>query len=70
MADDATLFRTRAAAEQAAADSATLTNVRERSERAAKAWTDMAVRAERVTTQRHAREAESAARAEANDASA
>lgn len=64
MADDVTLFRTRAAAEQANADAATLANVRERSERAAKAWTEMADRAERVTTQRHAREAESAARSE------
>lgn len=62
MADDVTLFRTRAAAEQANADVATLANVRERCERAAKAWTEMADRAERVTTQRHAREAESAAR--------
>ena len=65
MADDVTLFRTRAAAEQANADSATLTNVRERCERAAKAWTEMADRAERVTTQRQVREAETAARAEA-----
>lgn len=62
MADDAALFRTRAAAEQANADAATLTNVRERCERAAKAWTDMADRAERTTTQRQIREAESAAR--------
>ena len=68
MADDITLFRTRAAAEQANADAATLTNVRERSERAAKAWTEMADRAERVTTQRHAREAETAARVEAQAA--
>lgn len=61
MADDVTLFRTRAAAEQANADSATLSNVRERSERAAKAWTEMADRAERVSTQRHERESQAAA---------
>lgn len=60
MADDATLFRSRAAAEHAAADSATLANVRDRCERSAKAWTDMADRAERVTTQRLEREAQSA----------
>ena len=60
MTDDASMYRTRAAAERANADGAELANVRERSERAAKAWTDMAVRAERVTTQRQAREAERA----------
>lgn len=62
MADDVSLFRNRAAAENANAESATLTNVRERSERAAKAWTEMADRAERITIQRHEREAQTAAR--------
>lgn len=62
MADDVTLFRARAAAENANAEAATLSNVRERSERAAKAWTEMADRAERVTTQRQEREAQTAAR--------
>jgi hypothetical protein len=65
MADDATLYRARAAAEQAAADASTLGNVRDRCERSAKAWTDMAVRAERVVTQRHEREDAAAARADA-----
>lgn len=65
MADDITLYRTRAAAEQANADAATLANVRERCERAAKAWTEIADRAERVTTQRLVREAETAARVNA-----
>ncbi|WBH17461.1 hypothetical protein [Sphingomonas radiodurans] len=61
MADDATMYRARAAAETANANGATLDNVRERSERAAKAWETMADRAERVATQRHEREAATAA---------
>ena len=61
MADDATVFRARAAAEFANADGAKLDNVRDRCERAAKAWETMADRAERVATQRHEREAATAA---------
>lgn len=58
MSDDATLFRSRAVSEQANADAATLANVRDRCTRSAKAWADMADRAERVTTQRRERERE------------
>jgi hypothetical protein len=61
MADDATVFRARAATEMANAESATLHNVKDRCERAAKAWDTMADRAERVATQRHEREAATAA---------
>ena len=61
MADDVTIFRTRAAAEEANASAATLDNVRVRCERAAKAWTEMADRAERTAAQREAREAATAA---------
>jgi hypothetical protein len=62
MADDPDFFRSRAAAEHAAAEAATLDNVRERAERAEAAWTQMAERAERTRTQRLAREAATAAR--------
>lgn len=62
MADDPVLFRARAAAEQANADSAQLDNVRDRCTRAAKAWTEMADRAERTLAQREQREAATAAR--------
>jgi hypothetical protein len=61
MADDATVFRARAATEMANAQGATLDNVRERCERAAKAWDTMADRAERVAVQRGEREAATAA---------
>lgn len=57
MADTPLLYRTRAAEQWAAADEATLENVRERCERAAKAWETMADRAERTETMRHQREA-------------
>ena len=60
MADDPTFFRARAAAEHAAAEAATLDNVRTRCERAEAAWTQMAVRAERTREQRAAREKASA----------
>lgn len=61
MADDAAMYRNRAAAEMANAEGAQLDNVRERCERAAKAWSTMADRAERVAVQRHEREAATAA---------
>lgn len=61
MADDATMYRARAENELANARDAKLDNVRERCERAAKAWEIMAERAERVATQRHEREAATAA---------
>ena len=62
MADDPTLFRARAAAEQANADAAQLDNVRDRCTRAANAWTEMADRAERTLAQRIQREAATAAK--------
>lgn len=61
MTDDATLFRARAAAETTAAADTSLENVRDRALRSAKAWTDMAVRAERAVAQRDERQAASAA---------
>lgn len=65
MADDATMFRARAAAEFANAEGASLSNVRDRCERAARAWETMADRAERVAVQRNEREAATAAAREA-----
>jgi hypothetical protein len=56
MADDPVFYRARAAAEHQAAETATLTNVRERAERAERAWTQMAERAEPTRPQREARE--------------
>lgn len=61
MADDAAVYRARAALEMANAEGATLSNVRERCERAARAWDTMADRAERVAVQRSEREAATAA---------
>ena len=66
MADDPTLYRARAAAEQANADAASLDNVRQRSQRAAKAWTEMADRAESTLAMRVQREAATAARVAAS----
>jgi hypothetical protein len=60
MADDPSFFRARAAAEHAAAEAATLDNVRERATRAEAAWTQMAERAERTREAREAREAAAA----------
>ena len=57
MNDNPAFFRSRAEAERAAADSATLDNVRDRCDRAARAWEAMAVRAERTLTMRLTREA-------------
>ncbi|WEK43402.1 MAG: hypothetical protein P0Y64_00690 [Candidatus Sphingomonas colombiensis] len=62
MTNDTTLFRARAKIEMANAEATALENVRERCERAAKAWTEMADRAERTLTQRQAREAATAAK--------
>ncbi|MGN6375907.1 MAG: hypothetical protein ACTHMG_10160 [Sphingomonas sp.] len=62
MADDPDFYRARAAAEHAAAEAATLDNVRVRCERAEAAWTQMADRAERTRRQREEREAATAAR--------
>lgn len=70
MADDPILYRARAAAEIAAAEASTLDNVRERALRAAKAWTEMADRAERTTASRHEREAATAAKVAAGYTSA
>ena len=60
MADNPQFYRTRAAEQHAAADEATLDNVRDRCTRAARAWETMADRAERTETMRHEREARSA----------
>ncbi|WP_174298695.1 hypothetical protein [Sphingomonas bacterium] len=57
MNDNPDFFRARAEEEQANADAATLDNVRDRCERAAKAWSTMADRAERTQTMRLTREA-------------
>ena len=59
MADNPNFYRARAAEQHAAADEATLDNVRERCTRAARAWETMADRAERTETMRHEREARS-----------
>jgi len=61
MADNPQFYRARAAEQHAAADEATLDNVRDRCARAAKAWETMADRAERTETMRHEREARTAA---------
>lgn len=66
MSENPAQLRARAQAEQANADTSTLANVRERSERAAKAWTKMADQAERTIAMRRVREAETAARVAAN----
>ena len=57
MNDNPDFFRARAQEEQANADAAVLDNVRDRCERAAKAWATMADRAERTQTMRLTREA-------------
>lgn len=64
MSDSPSQFRARAQAEQANADASTLDNVRERCERAAKAWTKMAEQAERTLELRRSREAATAAKSE------
>ena len=49
------IYRTQAAKAWAEASAATLDNVRERCERSARAWTEMAERAERVDAMRAGR---------------
>ena len=56
MADTAAFYRERAETERANAERATLDNVKERCDRAAKSWQAMANRAERTQTLRAARE--------------
>lgn len=63
MADDPTLYRARAALELANAEATSLDNVRDRCERAAKAWTKMADQAERTLEQRRQRDAATAEKA-------
>jgi histidinol dehydrogenase len=68
MSDNPAFFRARADHERAAADAATLDNVRDRCDRAARAWAEMADRAERTQSLRLTREAATAAaRDAAND---
>lgn len=55
MADDASFCRNRADIEHENARAAILDNVRERSERSAKAWGNMADRTERIAENRIAR---------------
>jgi hypothetical protein len=62
MADDVSTYRARAATERDNAAVSSLANVRDRCERAAIAWDQMADRAERVKTQRDEREALTAER--------
>lgn len=57
MSDNPDFYRARADEERAAAGAATLDNVRERCDRAARAWAAMADRAEQTRTQRLTREA-------------
>ncbi|MBY8827563.1 hypothetical protein [Hephaestia mangrovi] len=61
MTSDPVFYRARAAAEHAAAEAATLDNVRDRAQRAEAAWTRMAERAEHTLSQRETREAAAAA---------
>ena len=68
MADDPSLFRARAAAENAIADGAQLDNVRDRALRSARAWTEMADRADRTRAQREEREQRAAPSVDAGDA--
>lgn len=56
MADNPVQFRARAEAERVIAENSDLANVRERSERAAKAWTKMAEQAEGALARRRERE--------------
>lgn len=57
MANDAPFYRRQANLQRADAAAATLANVRERCERAALSWDEMAARAERASEARHKREA-------------
>lgn len=62
MADNPEFYRARAVEERANAAAATLDNVRDRCERAARTWEAMADRASRTNTARAEREAQSAER--------
>lgn len=66
MSNDAEFYRTRASAEWANARAATLDNVRDRCERAARTWEQMADRSQHIRDQREEREAASAARLRAD----
>ena len=61
MSDTPELYRNRAAAERANAAASSLDNVRERCERAARAWEEMAARLERTSALRIEREGAAAA---------
>lgn len=62
MADDPRFFLARAAEERANAERATLDNVRQRCDRAALAWEQMAERSARTNAARIQRDAETAER--------
>ena len=64
MADTPELYRNRAAIERANAAASSLDNVRDRCERAARAWEEMAARLERTSAMRIEREGVAAAAAE------
>ena len=64
MADTPELYRTRAAVERANAAASSLDNVRDRCERAARAWEEMASRLERTSALRIEREGATAAAVE------
>ncbi len=61
MADTPELYRNRAAVERANAAASSLDNVRDRCERAARAWEEMASRLERTSALRTEREGAAAA---------
>jgi len=67
MANDASYFRAQADRARADADSAELSNVRERAMRSVAAFEAMAASSERVTRLRTEREAATAAKADADD---
>jgi hypothetical protein len=64
MADSPELYRNRAAIERANAAASSLDNVRDRCERAARAWEEMAARLERTSALRVEREGAAAAAVE------
>ena len=64
MADTPELYRNRAAMERANAAASSLDNVRDRCERAARAWEEMASRLERTSALRSEREDAAAAAAQ------
>ncbi|KQR88141.1 hypothetical protein [Sphingomonas sp. Leaf343] len=56
MSDDAAFYRNRAIVERTNSEAATLQNVKDRCDRAASTWEQMAVRAERTQVMRAQRE--------------